>query len=175
MLKHVQVLSLDKRASSAIDLTLRNASASGAQLFGPSESISRLADEFYLVPPGQLRMVRCKVVWRAHDLVGVSFVSDHGQPAEHSAGADPSPAGAEGWASDAYVLDQTTGAVVKRDDLESGKPPDDDIGSLERAVSEALGLKVEITAVGEAGSRVAVHVKNERQLRDICRRLARPD
>ena len=165
MLKHVQVLSLDRKAASAIDLTLRNASSTGAQLFGPPEAISRLADEFYLMPPGQLRMIRCKLVWRTEDLAGVSYVSDHGAPA--GAGGPGAP--------ETYVLDHTTGAVVKRDQLLSGRAPDDGLGSLERAVSEALGLKVEIAAIGNAGGRVSVHVRTEAQLRDVCRRLARPD
>jgi hypothetical protein len=78
MLKHVQVLSLDKKATSAVDLTLRNASSSGAQLIGCGDSLARVPDEFYLVAPGQLRMIRCEVVWRADDAVGVSFLSDPG-------------------------------------------------------------------------------------------------
>jgi hypothetical protein len=70
MLKHVQVLSLDKKATSAVDLTLRNTSAFGAQLFGPAESLARIPDEFYLVAPGQLRMIRCRIVWKGDDMVG---------------------------------------------------------------------------------------------------------
>ena len=78
MLKHVQVLSLDKKATSAVDLTLRNTSTFGAQLFGPAESLARIPHEFYLVAPGQLRMIRCRIVWKGDDMVGVSFRSDPG-------------------------------------------------------------------------------------------------
>lgn len=108
MLKHVQVLSLQKTATSAIDLTLRNTSASGAQLFGPAESLARVPEEFYLVPPGQLRMIRCRLVWRDATAVGVSFLSDSGSFASRTPGADTGPP------EDEYYLDHTTGAVLRR-------------------------------------------------------------
>jgi hypothetical protein len=110
LLKHVQVLSLDKKAASAVDLTLRNTSNSGAQLFGPGESLERVPDEFYLVVPGQLRMIRCKVVWKGQDAIGVSFLSGPGPLASQAPGAEADPSGEE------YYLDRTTGAVVRRQD-----------------------------------------------------------
>jgi ParB family transcriptional regulator, chromosome partitioning protein len=79
MLKQVEILSLDKKSSSAIDCTLRNISSSGAQLTGAAPSISRIPGQFYLVAPGQLRMIRCKVVWKTYDAVGICFLSDPGQ------------------------------------------------------------------------------------------------
>jgi hypothetical protein len=175
MLKHVQVLSLDKKAASAIDLTLRNASSSGAQLFGPAESLGRVPDEFYLVAPGQLRMIRCEVVWRADGAVGVSFLSDPGTLASRE------PEGEGGWEAlepeappppENYVLDRTTGAVVKLGEPVSGAP-DSAFRDLERKVSKALGLKVEIAGTGASVGRVVVHVRTKEQLNDVCRRLAR--
>lgn len=110
MLKHVQVLSLDKKAASAVDLTLKNTSVSGAQLFGPGEALERVPDEFYLVVPGQLRMIRCKVVWKGQDAVGVSFLSGPGPLASQAPGAQADPSGEE------YYLDHSTGAVMRRQD-----------------------------------------------------------
>lgn len=108
LFKHVQVLSLDRKAASAVDLTLRNTSVSGAQLFGPEESLERVPDEFHLVVPGQLRMIRCKVVWKGQDAIGVSFVSGPGPLASQAPGTNPS--------DEDYYLDRTTGAVVRRED-----------------------------------------------------------
>jgi ParB family transcriptional regulator, chromosome partitioning protein len=76
--KRVQVMSLDRKSASTIDCTLRNVSSSGAQLIGPGSAISRIPNQFYLVVPGQLRTVRCKVVWKTYDAVGVKFLSDPG-------------------------------------------------------------------------------------------------
>jgi hypothetical protein len=174
MLKHVQVLSLDKKAASAIDLTLRNASSSGARLFGPAESLRRIPDEFYLVAPGQLRMIRCEVVWRADDAVGVSFLSDPGtlasrEPESGGGGEalEPEPP------PENYVLDRTTGAVVKLGDPVSAEAPDSALRDLARKVSKALGLEVEIAGTGASANRVIVHVRTGEQLNDVCRRLAR--
>lgn len=175
MLKHVQVLSLDKKAASAIDLTLRNASSSGAQLFGPAESLGRIPDDFYLVVPGQLRMIRCEVVWRTDGAVGVSFLSDPGTLASRE------PEGGGGWESlepeppppENYVLDRTTGAVVKLGGPVSAEAPDSALRDLARKVSKALGLKVEIAGTGASADRVIVHVRTAEQLDDVCRRLAR--
>jgi hypothetical protein len=175
MLKHVQVLSLDKKAASAIDLTLRNASSSGARLFGPAESLRRIPDEFYLVAPGQLRMIRCEVVWRADDAVGVSFLSDPGTLASREPDRDggweavePEPPPPEN-----YVLDRTTGAVVKLGEPVSAEAPDSALRDLARKVSKALGLEVEIAGTGASADRVIVHVRTAEQLNDVCRRLAR--
>ena len=94
VLKQVQVLSLDKKSASAIDCTLRNLSKSGAMLSGPGASLSRIPNQFYLVAPGQLRMIRCKVVWKTWDSVGVRFLSDPGHLAsEHANGTDEGPNG----------------------------------------------------------------------------------
>ena len=175
MLKHVQVLSLDKKAASAIDLTLRNASSSGAQLLGPAESLGRIPDEFYLVVPGQLRMIRCEVVWRADGAVGVSFLSDPGTLASRE------PEGGGGWETlepeppppENYGLDRTTGAVVKLGGPVSAGAPDSASRDLARKVSKSLGLKVEIAGTGASADRVIVHVRTAEQLNDVCRRLAR--
>jgi ParB family transcriptional regulator, chromosome partitioning protein len=95
VLKQVQVLSLDKKSASAIDCTLRNLSTSGAMLSGPGASLSRIPNQFYLVAPGQLRMIRCKVAWKSWDSVGVRFLSDPGHLAsEHASGTDEGPNGA---------------------------------------------------------------------------------
>jgi hypothetical protein len=165
MLKHVQILSLDKTATSAVDLTLRNTSATGAQLFGPAESLRRVPDKFYLVAPGQLRMIRCRVVWKGDDLVGVSFRSDPGPLVCWDTDTEEEPdRGGEDTPPESYYLDRTTGAVLMR-------TPDREVRGLEQAVSAALGLKVEIAEAG-AESRVVLHVPVDR-LNDVCRRLSR--
>lgn len=97
VLKHVQVMSLDRKSSSVIDCKLRNVSRSGAQLFGPASSISRIPAQCYLVAPGQLRMIRCKVVWKSYDAVGIRFLSDPGQLAsESTACSDHDASGTDG-------------------------------------------------------------------------------
>lgn len=172
MLKHVQVLSLGKQAASAIDLSLRNASSAGAQLIGPAESLRRVPDEFYLVAPGQLRMIRCEVVWRAGGAVGVSFLSDPGTLAarEPQGGGElPEPEAPP----ENYVLDRTTGAVIKLGEPASPEAPDSAFRDLARKVSKTLGLKVEIAGSGASADRVIVHVRTAEQLNDVCRRLAR--
>jgi hypothetical protein len=163
MLKHVQVLSLDKKATSAVDLTLRNTSAFGAQLFGPAESLARIPDEFYLVAPGQLRMIRCRIVWKGDDMVGVSFRTDPGALGiRESAGDDRDTE----TTPDDYHLDQETGAVIRT-------TPDREVRALERRMSASLGLKVEIAETGPE-SRVVLHVPAER-LKHVCLRLSRQD
>ena len=175
MLKHVQVLSLDKKAASAIDLTLRNASSDGAQLLGPAESLGRVPDEFYLVAPGQLRMIRCETVWRGDGAVGVSFLSDPGTlvSREPDAGGGGEALEPEPPPPESYVLDRTTGAVVKLGKPESAGVPDSAMRDLARKVSKALSLKVEITGTGASADRVIVHVRTREQLNDVCRRLSR--
>jgi hypothetical protein len=121
MLKHVLVLSLDKKAASAVDCTLRNVSSSGARLSGPLDCLKRIPSPFYLVVPGHLRMIRCKVVWRSHEAVGIGFLSDPGYISWAGSGvADRKPEETgprEPLRSlsppDAYILDRATGAVVK--------------------------------------------------------------
>lgn len=180
MLKACQILSLDRKATSAIDCTLRNMSSSGAQLSGPATSLSRIPSEFYLVAPGQLRMIQSKVVWKSYDTVGIKFLSDPGNLASGQAEALSEP-NATLTPPENYVLDRTTGAVVRLEDLESGKAPSpvvqpsgkaSEFGELERTVSAALGLKVEIAGAGEPGGRVVVHVQTLEQLYDVCRKLA---
>lgn len=171
MLKHVQVLSLDRKATSAIDCTLRNISRSGAQLFGSGTSISRIPSQFYLVPPGQLRMILCKVVWKTYDSVGISFLSDPGQLTFEPDGAGETAAFESEALPESYVLDRATGAVVKLNGPVSCKAPDRDFPDLERTVCEALGLKVEILGDGPGG-RVVLHVETLQQLKDLCRQLA---
>lgn len=160
MLKHVQVLSLDKKATSAVDLTLRNSSTFGAQLFGPAESLARIPDEFYLVAPGQLRMIRCRIVWKGDDMVGVSFRSDPGVLGlgDGAGDAEAPP--------DAYHLDRETGAVIRRNSHR-------EVRALERRMSASLGVKVEIAETGPE-SRVILHVPAE-QLKHVCLRLSRQD
>jgi ParB family transcriptional regulator, chromosome partitioning protein len=46
-----------------------------------------------------------------------------------------------------------------------------DFGELERQVSEALGLKVEIVSAGRSAGRVVVHVPTVERLNEVCRRL----
>ncbi len=70
MLKPVQVMSMDRKSASVIDCTLRTLSVCGAQLSGTASSISRIPAQFYLIVPGQLRMIRSKVVWKSYDAVG---------------------------------------------------------------------------------------------------------
>ena len=79
MLRPVQVMSLDRKSTSVIDCTLRILSASGAQLSGTASSISRIPAQVYLIVPGQLRMIRSKVVWKSYDAVGIMFISDPGR------------------------------------------------------------------------------------------------
>ena len=174
VLKHVQVLSLDRKATSVIDCTLRNISRSGAQLFGPEASVSRIPSQFYLVAPGQLRMIHCKIVWKTCDAVGISFLSDPGQLPFADGGGGESAAFECEAPPESYVLDRTTGAVVKLNGPDTSKPPDRDFPDLERTLCEALGLKVEILADG-AGSRVVLHADTFQQLKDLCRSLARQD
>ena len=192
VLKHVQVLSLDKKAASAVDCTLRNISRFGAQLGWPAPSAIRIPSEFYLVAPGQLRMVRCKVVWKSHNRAGISFLSDpsHLISGETESTSDqPDDCGDRETpevlsAPDSYVLDRTSGAVVRSDDLAFGKIPStaaiptpekgSKLAELERTVSESLGLKVEIAGTGSERG-VIVHVQTEGQLNEVCRRLARRD
>ena len=160
MLKHVQVLSLDRKATSAVDLTLRNTSTFGAQLFGPADSLARIPDEFYLVAPGQLRMIRCRIVWKGDDMVGVSFRSD---PGGLGLGQDTGePCGPE--TSHDYHLDRETGAVIRT-------IPRKEVLALERRMSASLGLKVEIAEAGPK-RRVVLHVPAE-QLKHVCLRLSR--
>jgi hypothetical protein len=162
MLKHVQVLSLDKTATSAVDLTLRNTSTFGAQLFGPAESLARIPDEFYLVAPGQLRMIRCRIVWKGDDMVGVSFRSDPGVLGIGESARQPR----ETETTDDYRLDQETGAVIRTH-------PHREVRALERRMSASLGVRVEIAETGPE-SRVVLHVPAE-QLKHVCLRLSRPD
>jgi hypothetical protein len=180
LLKGCQILSLDKRATSAIDCTLRNISSSGAQLGGPETSLSRIPDEFYLVAPGQLRTIRCKVVWRFYGAVGIKFLSDPGNLVSGDANDPKAASNATPKLAMDYVLDPTTGAVVEREALAFGKAPSPTASAaesgryreLERSVSAALGLRVEIAGSGEPGWRVAVHVQTIEQLHDVCRKLA---
>jgi hypothetical protein len=158
--KHVQILSLDKTATSAVDLTLRNTSTFGAQLFGPVESLARIPDEFHLVAPGQLRMIRCRIVWKGDDMVGVSFRSDPGVLGIGQSGGDAKTP------PDDYHLDRETGAVIRTN-------PHRELRALERRMSASLGLKVEIAETGPE-SRVVLHVPAE-QLKHVCLRLSRPD
>ncbi|HUE45552.1 MAG TPA: hypothetical protein VMO81_04795 [Aestuariivirgaceae bacterium] len=160
MLKHVQVLSLDRKATSAVDLTLRNSSTFGAQLFGPAESLARIPDEFHLVAPGQLRMIRCRIVWKGEDMVGVSFRSDPGALGlGNSAGDAEIP-------PDDYHFDPETGAVIRTH-------PHREVRALERRMSASLGVKVEIAETGPE-SRVVLYVPAEK-LKHVCLRLSRPD
>ncbi len=54
------------------------------------------------------------------------------------------------------------------------KPEKDaDTRALEKAVSEALGLKVEIIHKGDAGGTIAISYKTLDQLEDVCQRLQR--
>jgi ParB family transcriptional regulator, chromosome partitioning protein len=48
-----------------------------------------------------------------------------------------------------------------------------DFHDLERQVSEALGLKVEIISAGRSAGRVVVHVPTVERLNEVCRRLMR--
>jgi hypothetical protein len=162
MLKHVQVLSLDKSATSAVDLTLRNTSTFGAQLFGPADQLARIPDEFYLVAPGQLRMIRCRIVWKGDDMVGVSFRSDPGVLGSGESAEDRR----ETEMADDYHLDRETGAVIRT-------APHREIRALERRMSASLGFKVEIAETGPE-SRVVLHVPAE-QLKHLCLRLSRQD
>jgi hypothetical protein len=79
VLKPVQVMSMDRRSTSVIDCTLRNLSVCGAQLSGTASCISRLPAQFYLIIPGQLRMIRSKVVWKSYDAAGIMFHSHAGR------------------------------------------------------------------------------------------------
>jgi hypothetical protein len=79
MLKPVQVMSMDRKSASVVDCTLRTLSVCGAQLSGTASSISRIPAQFYLIVPGQLRMIRSKVVWKSYDAVGIMFLSDPGR------------------------------------------------------------------------------------------------
>jgi hypothetical protein len=171
VLKHVQVLSLDRKATSAIDCTLRNISRSGAQLFGSEASISRIPSQFYLVAPGQLRMIHCRVVWKTFDAVGIAFLTDPGPLSPAPDGSGDSAAFESEAPPESYVLDRTTGAVVKLNGPDSCKAPDRDFPDLERMLCEAVGLKVEILGDG-TGSRVVLHVETLQQLNDLCRQLA---
>ena len=160
MLKHVQVLSLDKKATSAVELTLRNTSTFGAQLFGPADSLARIPEEFYLVAPGQLRMIRCRIVWKGEDMVGVSFRSDPGALGLGDSGGD-----AESPPGD-YHFDPESGAVIRTH-------PHREVRALERRMSASLGVKVEIAETGPE-SRVVLHVPAEK-LKHVCLRLSRQD
>ena len=161
MLKHVQVLSLDKTATSAVDLTLRNTSTFGAQLFGPAESLARIPDEFHLVAPGQLRMIRCRIVWKGDDMVGVSFRSDPGVLGIGDRAGDEREK-----ETDDYHLDRETGAVIRTN-------PHREVRALEQRMSASLGVKVEIAETGPE-RRVVLHVPAE-QLKHVCLRLSRQD
>jgi hypothetical protein len=163
MLKHVQVLSLDKTATSAVDLTLRNTSTFGAQLFGPADQLARIPDEFYLVAPGQLRMIRCRIVWKGDDMVGVSFRSDPGALGLAEGAGDSRQTEAP---PDDYHLDQETGAVIRTH-------PHREVRALERRMSASLGVRVEIAETGPE-SRVVLHVPAE-QLKHVCLRLSRQE
>ncbi|WP_373502512.1 ParB/RepB/Spo0J family partition protein [Aestuariivirga sp.] len=68
---------------------------------------------------------------------------------------------AEGLARDA--------SPVKKTKVKPEK--DADTKALERAVSEAIGLKVEIAHKGDAGGSLVISYKTLEQLEDICRRL----
>ena len=161
VLKHVQVLSLDKKATSAVDLTLRNTSTFGAQLVGPAESLARIPDEFHLVAPGQLRMIRCRVVWKGDDMVGVSFRSGPGVD-----GREDGSERFEPETSDDHHLDRETRTVAR-------STPRREVLALERRMSATLGVKVEIAETGPE-SRVVLHVPAA-QLKHVCLRLTRPD
>ena len=50
---------------------------------------------------------------------------------------------------------------------------DADTAALERQLSEALGLRVEIKAKGKAGGGLTVHYTSLEQLDDVCERLGR--
>jgi len=171
VLKHVQVLSLDRKATSAIDCTLRNISRSGAQLFGPATSVSRIPSQFYLVAPGQLRMILCRVVWKSDDSVGIDFLSDPGHLSLEPDGVGETAASESEAPPESYMLDRVTGAVVRLNGPVTCKAPDRDFPDLERRLGDALGLKVEILGDGSR-SRVVLHVETMQQLNDLCRHLA---
>jgi ParB family chromosome partitioning protein len=68
----------------------------------------------------------------------------------------------------AEELSRGNGPAARR----SAKPPKDaDTLAIERQLTEALGLKVDIVRRGEAGS-LTVHYKTLDQLDDVCQRLA---
>lgn len=149
MLKQVQVLSLDKKSASAIDCTLRNLSTLGAMLSGPGASISRIPNQFYLVAPGQLRMIRCKVVWKNYDAVGICFLSDPGHLAsEHVSGRYDAPNGP--GSGQLPVVSRTpeeqgsanrSESIQNSDHLKPGEPP----ALLESPILElAVGQKPEL-------------------------------
>jgi ParB family transcriptional regulator, chromosome partitioning protein len=48
-----------------------------------------------------------------------------------------------------------------------------DFRDLERQVSEALGLKVEIVSAGRSAGRIVVHVPTVERLNEVCQRLMR--
>jgi ParB family chromosome partitioning protein len=52
-------------------------------------------------------------------------------------------------------------------------PKDADTAALERQLSEALGLKVDIASKGRAGGSLTVHYKTLEQLEDVCDRLVK--
>jgi ParB family transcriptional regulator, chromosome partitioning protein len=86
------------------------------------------------------------------------FARGTGRP-DHQAGL--SVREAEGLARDA--------GPARKPKAKSDK--DADTKALEKAVSEAIGLKVEITHKGDAGGSVLISYKTLEQLEDICTRL----
>ena len=50
--------------------------------------------------------------------------------------------------------------------------PDADASDVERRLSQALGLKVQLVARGAAGGRLTIHYRSLEQLDELCRRLA---
>lgn len=52
------------------------------------------------------------------------------------------------------------------------QPKSSDLKALEKMLTEATGLKVEISDRGRAGGHITIHYKSLDQLDDICRRLA---
>ncbi len=105
-------------------------------------------------------MIRCRIVWKGDDMVGVSFRSDPGGLGigEHAGDAETPP--------DDYHLDRESGAVIKTHSHR-------EVRALERRMSASLGVKVEIAETGPQ-SRVVLHVPAE-QLKHVCLRLSRPD
>jgi ParB family chromosome partitioning protein len=68
---------------------------------------------------------------------------------------------------EAETLTRDAGTKPRKSKLEK----DADTKAIEKAVSDAIGLKVEIHHRGNAGGTVTISYKSLEQLEDICKRL----
>lgn len=76
VMKAAKIISMDR--STMTDCSVKNVSATGAQIMVENQSV--VPREFYFFQVKDNQMCSAKVVWRRENLVGIHFTSDMGPP-----------------------------------------------------------------------------------------------